>query len=257
MAPSRNTSAPKKRSVPNASLDVRAWKRPKGPGAAPNMDRPPLPVPKPSNGGGLLSGGGLRVSLMPSEVAGETGPDIGKLWRVVFMVFAAELVLIGSAIYVTQRAVDTAKSRYDTLNEQISQVQTQIQGRGADVNRVTLFLQHASASTEALDAHVSWTPVLTMFEKSAMPGIRYKTFSGDASLSAVNVDVIAPSYKDASAQILMFRSLPGVQSVRAVTASSIVDEAGALKGVSFSLDIRLSPSLFIAKNQQIGATPTL
>ena len=204
-----------------------------------NRDAPSRPSP-----GGQ---GGLRVSLMPVEGEGRSGPDLGRSLVILGIVLLAETLLILGAYFYLSQLTSQRTGEQEELRGRITAADKSIADKEKSVSDMVTFSGQVNAATEVLDGHVYWQKFFDFLEKNTTPTVRYVNFSGDADAGQVILDAVAVSYRDMAEQIVLLRENPDVESVRATSAAARISEVGEVVGVSFSMAVKFDPKLVRVK----------
>lgn len=214
-------------------------------GAAAPEAAPPAAA-KGGRGGGEAFAG-LRVSLMPSELEGRSGPDMGRGLMILALAIVVETVIIGAAYFFTARATDSRLAKRTELQSQVDQLDQEVAKQEKLAEEAAAYNGQVAAAKEALDKHVFWSRFFAALESKTHPTVKYLNFSGDADTGIVTLDAIGKSYLDVAEQIVAFKEYPLVQDVRTTSAAAKVSETGVVTGVSFTLVLKFKPEAWQLK----------
>ncbi len=186
---------------------------------------------------GMLSS--LRVSLMPSDLEGRPAPNVARGLIVLAVVLLVETAIIGVLYFMTSRSVNGTIARRDKMMADIQTIDKQTSALEAASIPAVSYAYQVQAAKETLGKHVYWTPFFALLEKSALPAVKFTSFSGDATTGVITVDCVAGNYLDAAQQIVSLRESPMILEVRSNSAAAKVNEKGEITGISFSMVIKV------------------
>lgn len=184
---------------------------------------------------------GLRVSLMPSELAVKAPPDFGRGLLVLAFALVVETLLIGGAYVFVRRTVEARVFRRDALVAEIGALDATVAAQESAAADAVRYGSQVAAAKKALDARVNWTAFFSLLEAKTKPTVKYVNFSGDADTGVVTLDAVGTTYRDVAEQIVTLREDARVTDVRTTTAAAQVNEAGEISGVAFTMVIRFKP----------------
>jgi Tfp pilus assembly protein PilN len=193
-----------------------------------------------------------EVNLIPDAVLNEFENrnrvrDLGFV--ALLMVVLVMLTWGGFKIYERKITTDTVAVESDiaTLNQQIATFK-KTQAAAEDVSG------RLDALDQVMQAHVYWTPFLSMLEDLTLPTVYYTTMTGSANGGVFTFDVVAQAYNQIAPQVALFKASPLVSSVTVssiqlfqpstVISSTPVDETAA-EGVSFKLTVQFTNDAFV------------
>lgn len=220
--------------------------RPAGIPAAPRPSVPPARTPADAGsfGGGI---GGLRVSLMPSEIEGKAPPNLRKRVILLALTLVVETLALGIGYFVLLGVARSRTEEGTELAAQRSTLMLAVQKKEGAAKEAVLWNAQRIAAKESLDGHVYWTALFGFLEAKTLPSVRYNSFGGDAANGTITLDARANSYRDVAEQIVVFRNEPAVLDVRTTSASAQVNELGEIVGIAFSMSVRIDPALWLKK----------
>lgn len=187
---------------------------------------------------------GLRVSLMPSDLEGQAGPDLGKRLFILALVLAAETLAIGGAYFLLSQRAGSQLQKRQELRASIADLGVSIAKAETLAKEAVVWNAQAAAAEEALDDHLYWTSFFRRVESKTLPTVKYLNFSGDGDTGTITLDAVGATYRDVAEQIVNFRAEPMVADVRTTAASARVDHLGNVIGVSFVMVIKFKPDLW-------------
>ncbi|HTM68433.1 MAG TPA: hypothetical protein VL426_03980 [Candidatus Binatia bacterium] len=204
------------------------------------------PAPRTERGGGEPFAG-LRVSLMPSELEGRTGPDMGRGLMILGLVLVVETIIAGALYFMTARATDARIAKRDELQTKVDDLDKQVAAQETLAKEAAAYNGQVAAAKEALDKHLFWSRFFAALESKTHPTIKYLNFSGDSDSGIVTLDALGKSYLDVAQQIVAFKEYPLVSDVRTTSAAAKISEKGEVTGVSFTLVLKFKPEVWQLK----------
>ncbi|MEY4723153.1 MAG: hypothetical protein RLZZ324_666 [Candidatus Parcubacteria bacterium] len=192
-------------------------------------------------------GGGLRVSLLPTDLEGTAAPDFRQRLIILALVLVIETLAFGIGYFFVVRAAGNRTAEGEVLTRNIAQLNAEIDKKEADAKSLVAWSAQRDVAEKALDSHVRFSSIFTYLESKTLPGVTYHSFSGDTDSGTVTLDAVAPTYRDVAQQIVSLRADPMVQDIRTTSASASVDAKGQVIGVSFTMVLQLDSAVWIKK----------
>jgi len=214
--------------------------------APPPPPRPAAPKAPVAPGAPAQPGGqsALRVSLMPTELAGREGPNLGRRLAIFALVLIVlTLVIGGFNFYLSSEIAKKSDEREQLWKKVDALAETLKTGKAASTEAVD-FERQAKVAAETLDAHLYWTSFFDFLESITKATTIYEKFSGDAENSLFTVDVIAKSYRDMAEQMVIMQEQPMIASVKVSGASEKIGQTGTVEGIFFSLVAKVKPDVW-------------
>jgi hypothetical protein len=189
---------------------------------------------------------GLRVSLMPTDLAGSATMDPRRAVAVLAVVLAVESLLIGMAYLALMKVSNDRAQAVESLKSELATLQSQTPALEKKAAKAVQFSAQYEANQISLDQHIYWTRFLPELEKFILPSIQCTSFSGDIITGTVNMDCHGRNYRDVAEQIVYMRTNPLVTDLRTSAASVDVDKDGSLLRSTFSMNLKFKPSAWKA-----------
>jgi hypothetical protein len=200
----------------------------------PDQQAGPAPVAAPDNGKNEAPFG-VRVSLMPSDLAGERRVSLMRWIVVLAAVLVVETLAIGGA-YIWLRGKERAlEAEVAARNGEIAGAQAQAERLEQELGGEASLGAQVRAAEAALGEHVAWVGLLGRLERLTLPSVEYVSLTADARTGLVALDVRAGSYREAAEQLVLYREHPDIREARATAVSALVDDEGLVVGVAFSV----------------------
>jgi Tfp pilus assembly protein PilN len=183
----------------------------------------------------------VRVSLVSAEDLAVLSIDIGKRkWTLGIFIILFTAMIVGGYVLISSR-LNTSKTRLAGLQNEVSQMNKTAEDQLAQWKQYEDLEGRLKLLQQALGDHIMITRLFDFLEKNTLKGVSYKTasWSGDGQLT---LDVVAESFDDAGAQMIILKQSPLVQSAESSGFSmSKNGTTGEIENITFQLALKLAP----------------
>lgn len=132
------------------------------------------------------------------------------------------------------------------LDASIVETNSLIRSTEAALAAPRLTSKKLSAGKRLLDEHILWTRFFDFLEKQTLPTISFSQFRSETA-GSVTLEAVAPTFADAASQMVVFRNAAeAVVGVEAGGVSADIAPNGSIRGVRFTLVLRLTPGFLKA-----------
>jgi len=189
---------------------------------------------------------GLRVSLMPTELAGSQSVDPRRALAILAIVLIAETVLIGAGYAALAKVNSDRTLAMDSYKMELTTVRAQtkiLEGQAATASQ---FSTQFTANQLSLDNHLYWTSFFNNLEKYILSDVQCSSISGDSATGTVNMDCHGKTYLDVARQIVYMRTNPMLVELRTNAASADMDKQGVPLSTTFAMSMKFKPAIWHA-----------
>lgn len=185
----------------------------------------------------------LEVNLIKGEVRidFDWGKNISVLGvtLIILAAFVAE-IYVGLNWWGEQE-----KQRAESLDANIAKVNVEINKVKSKADEALAYKEKSIEVGRLLDNHIYWSNFFNWLEKNTLSTIKFDGFSGDTK-GTYNLSAKALSFSEVSWQVKAFLNDPLVKKVdvSSVAVDASKDKEATSNGVSFSLNLELSPDVF-------------
>ncbi len=196
----------------------------------------------------------LGVNLMSPEVAKEVTRQIERKNLIQILVsFIVASALVGVAYlgifiygFFNSKNLKPVQDQLATVNQEISVLEQ-------NSSALTSFQNTLSSLANLLSGHLYWTRFLEKLESVTLKDVQYDALSVSSTSNALTLNGVARSYLDIGKQIRAFQNASSTfPTVSVNSANAIIDQAGQVTGVNFTLS--LTVNLDIIKGQNNGTS---
>lgn len=119
------------------------------------------------------------------------------------------LVLVGGIYGGLRWHKAQLESEKEDLNKKINELTKE--SRKPIINEALSFKDRASEAKKLVLNHKRWDEVFSLLEDITIPTIQYTSFRGDYANKEVSLELVTPSFKRISQQILVYRDVEAVE----------------------------------------------
>jgi hypothetical protein len=198
---------------------------------------------------------GLRVSLMPTELAGSAAMDPRRALAILVIVLIAETALIGVAYLGVIKVTNDRTAAMEAYKSELTSLRARTKTMEGQAGLAAQFSAQYAANQISLDQHLYWTQFFAKLEKYILPNVQCVSFSGDVLTGAVNLSCHGRNYRDVAEQVVYMRTNPDLVELRTNSASAEMDKDGKPISTSFDMNMKFKPSVWHA--EEPGQLPVL
>lgn len=189
----------------------------------------------------------IKTNLIQSEVVS----FLDWSGRVKMLIIAVAVPLgLTLAAFVGLTVWDIkARTEAETLGGEIDSLSKRIDQAESNVESVDLFKNKLVLVDKLLDMHIHWTNLFAFMEENILSDSTIMGgFSGQLD-GHYSFSIIGTSYNDVIKQLNVLREEELVDSASIKQASlSAGKDAASVSGVSYSLELKLNPNIFLKQN---------
>lgn len=184
----------------------------------------------------------LGVNLMSPEIVKEVSRQIERRNLIqIAMSFLFACGLVGFSYlgiflygYTNAKNLEPVQDRLKAVNQAISSLEAQ-------TATLAGFQNTLSSVASLLSQHMYWTRFLRVLESVTLQDVKYDSVSVNSGSNALTLNGIARTYRDIGKQVRAFQKATYMfPEVSVTTANAIIDQAGQVIGVKFTLSLTVN-----------------
>jgi len=189
------------------------------------------------------------INLIPATIRKLAGEQLKLKILVIALIIC--LITILAVYFILNQIANQRESLAKELDSEIMAIETDLQRLKTNTQEIRDFSNLLQTIKKLLEQHVISTRIFNLLETNTLPDVSYNALSLNPVLSTVNLKASARNYQDLAEQILIFQSLPDIESVviDGITLKKPGEEnnekSKKIELVTFNISLKLNSNFFL------------